>query len=147
VLEQSQVLTTHNLAVLVDGLGRRDAVAELGAELAAGVLDGVVRVLRRPARDRHSELIALKNSAYAWRQAIFLLSFVPQDEQETAVVRLRERADVPGLPPAFGAAVDGLEHAVLGGTFGDDGTVAGDASGRRFLGWSVGPHWLAQAAP
>ena len=142
VLEQSQILTTHNLAVLVEGLDRRVAVAALARELVATVLDGLVRGLRRPAPSRHAELIAVKNAAYAWRQAIFLLSFAGRDVQDSMIGWLRAQPGTPGLPPAFGEVVAGLEHAVGGGTFGPDGKVPGGAPGRRFLGWSVGPHWL-----
>jgi hypothetical protein len=39
----------------------------------------------------------------------------------------------------FRPAVDGLASVVEGGTFSADGIVG---TGRRFLGWSVGRHWL-----
>jgi hypothetical protein len=142
ILEQSQILTTHNLAVLVAGLDRRDTIAEIGPELAGRALAGMVRALRRPVRSWHAELIALKNAAYAWRQAIFLLSFAEPRAQAEVVGRLRDQARAPGLPPAFGTAVGGLEHALGGGTFTANGTAPGGAPGRRFLGWSIGPHWL-----
>jgi hypothetical protein len=40
VLEQSQVLTTHNLAILIDALGLRDRVADLAPDLAGRALPG-----------------------------------------------------------------------------------------------------------
>jgi hypothetical protein len=36
-------------------------------------------------------------------------------------------------------AVDGLAHILAGGEFDTDGT---DGGARRFLGWSVGQHWM-----
>jgi hypothetical protein len=36
-----------------------------------------------------------------------------------------------------------LEHVVDGGNFDADG---GSAGGRRFLGWSVGRHWMSTIA-
>lgn len=131
VLEQSQILTTHNLAVLAAGLDLVGEVADLAPAAATTALDHVVRTLARPAPSRHARLIAVKNAAYAWRQAVFLLSFTEQAEQEAAVARLHDHA----LPAAFGQLVDGLEHAVHGATL----------TGGRFLGWSVGPHPLVPA--
>jgi hypothetical protein len=41
----------------------------------------------------------------------------------------------------FGPAVNGLDHVISGGRFDDSGRVQTPGRGRRFLGWSVGPHW------
>ncbi len=143
VLEQSQILTTHNLAVLVDALDRPAAVVGAGPELAERALRWVVAELRRPAPDRITRLRTLKNGAYAWRQAVFFLGFADRAAQEGVVDRLRaEVAAAPDLGPAFPLAVDGLAHVVRGGRFDADGRVPGDRPGRRYLGWSVGPHWL-----
>jgi hypothetical protein len=49
VLEQSQILTTHNLAVLVDGLGLDDRLREQAPELAGQALSWVVRRLAQRA--------------------------------------------------------------------------------------------------
>ncbi|WP_143229601.1 hypothetical protein [Actinophytocola xanthii] len=136
VLEQSQILTTHNLAVLVDGLGLADRVAALAPDLADRALEWVVR--RQKIRvDGHAALLAWKNSAYAWRQAIFFLSFCDQRVQRAAVERLRDQIEDAGLTPRLSPAADGLGHVVEGGRFTADGTTEG--GGRRLLGWSLGP--------
>jgi hypothetical protein len=119
VLEQSQILTTHNLAVLVDALNLTDRVTAMAPGLANRALDWVMRRLDDPH--------LLRNCAYAWRQAVFFLSYCDQATQEAAVARL------PAHP-----AVTGLAAVVGGARFHSDGTVDG---GRRLLGWSVGPHW------
>ena len=79
VIEQEQVLTTHNLAVLFDALGLGEALGERLDELArrgfAWTCDEV-QGLRGP---RWGQLRSLKNAAYAWRQMVFFLSLVPPD--------------------------------------------------------------------
>lgn len=122
VLEQSQILTTHNLAVLVDVLGLTSRVTAMAPELAGRAFDWVVRRLGDPH--------LVRNCAYAWRQAVFFLSFCDRTTQEAAVARL------PAHP-----VVTGLAAVVGGARFDGDGTAG---EGRRFLGWSVGPHWLTR---
>ncbi|MEV0797109.1 hypothetical protein AB0I34_05440 [Kribbella sp. NPDC050281] len=137
VLEQSQILTTHNLAVLVDALGLTDRVREAGPELADRALAWSVRRLTQPAPTWVSGLQAIKNAAYCWRQGIFFLSFCDEATQLEAVGRLRDRAAVLG--PRLVPAVEGLAAVVAGERFDQAGRVA--VNGRRLLGWSVGPHW------
>lgn len=79
----------------------------------------------------------IKNAAYAWRQAIFFLSFCDQVAQRESMARLHDRAAVLG--PRFAPAVDGLEAVIDGSRFDGSGRTA--SGGRRLLGWSVGPHW------
>lgn len=139
VIEQSQILTTHNLAVLVDGLGLTDRLREAAPELTARVFEWLVRRLTQPAPSRHAALITVKNVAYAWRQAIFFASLLDPGAQRDAVNRLRSLVDDAGLT-GFRPAVAGLARVVNGGRFEPDGTVrAGD--GRRLLGWAAGTHW------
>lgn len=134
VLEQAQILTTQNLAVLTAGLGLADRWRELGADADRG-LHRAVRLLDRLPAERLPRLRAVKNAAYAWRQALFFLSWVEPAEQLAALHRLEEvTADGPLWP-----ATTGLRHVLHGGRFAPDGTAPG---GRRLLGWSVGPHWL-----
>lgn len=140
VLEQSQILTTHNLAVLVETLGLRARLREAGPDLAAEVFTSVVRRLAMRVSDRHEGLQRIKNVAYAWRQAIFFLSFCTPADQQGAVDRLGELVTEAGLDDRFGPAVTGLAHAVAGGRFTTDGQVEG-GPGRRLLGWTTGPHW------
>jgi hypothetical protein len=135
VLEQSQILTTHNLAVLVDALDLTGPLREQAPELAARTFDWVVRRMARPAGNPHAALIQLKNAAYAWRQAIFLLSFCPTEVQRAEVTRLRDSA-----PPRLAPALDGLAYAVEHGRFPENGPA------RRFLGWAAGPHWYLDGA-
>lgn len=142
VVEQAQILTTHNLAALVDRLDLAPDLRRRAPDLAAAALAFAVHELTVPRPTWPSRLRAVKNVAYAWRQAVFLLSFVPPDAQAAAVDDVR--AAVAATPPAarLGAAIDGLDAVVAGARFDDDGRI-GDA--RRLLGWAVGPHWLLGA--
>ncbi|WP_410611713.1 hypothetical protein [Amycolatopsis sp. lyj-109] len=135
VIEQSQILTTHNLAVLTETLGLGPRLA--GPERAGQVFTWVVRHL---GGQHHWNRQLVKNVAYAWRQALFFLSFCEPDEQRAAVARLGELVTQAGLEERFGPAVTGLAEVVEGAQFLPDGTLPG-TSGRRLLGWTTGPHW------
>jgi hypothetical protein len=139
VLEQSQILTTHNLAVLVETLGLRERLRDTGPDLAGQVFTWAVR---RLAGEDHANRQLIKNVAYAWRQAIFFLSFCGEAEQRAAVDRLGELVARAGLGDRFGPAVAGLAHVVAGGRFTADGRAG---NGRRLLGWTTGPHWYLAA--
>ncbi|MEV4052451.1 hypothetical protein AB0J55_14820 [Amycolatopsis sp. NPDC049688] len=141
VIEQSQILTTHNLAVLVETLGLQARLRSAAPELAERTFAWVVRRLAVRAGDAYTEWQLLKNIAYAWRQGIFYLSFCTGDQQRAAVDRLRELVDPESR---FAPAVAGLAHVVAGGRFTEQG-FAPDGPGRRLLGWTTGRHWCRSA--
>lgn len=142
VLEQSQILTTHNLAALVDGLGLLDRLRPLAGALAAQVFEWIVRRQIPPSHEFRARLQLIKNVAYAWRQAIFLLSLCERDEQADVLAqfgaRLFEQSNdwTIRLAPAYA----GLRTIYAGGRFDAQGHEEG--GGRRLLGWTVGRHWL-----
>jgi hypothetical protein len=142
VIEQSQVLTTHNLAVLVEGLELRDQLAATAPGVAGQALGWAIRALRQLPADRRARLQALKNAAYAWRQGIYFLSLLDPRAQRQAVDRIRDmaRSARDGQPERLPDVIDGLAHVIAGGAFDPGGMAPG--GGRRFLGWSAGPHWL-----
>jgi hypothetical protein len=124
ILEQSQILTTHNLVTLIDTLGLRDRVAGLAPELADRSFTWIIRWLRQPQPTRHAQLQAVKNAAYAWRQAICFLSLCPPPVQADALAGLRSQVQATGdegFQARFRPAVDGLAHAIAGGRFDDAG--------------------------
>ena len=136
VLEQAAVLTTANLAVLTDAL-------DLGAgygDLAGRAFERAVALIARLPADRHGQLLAVKNGAYAWRQAVFFLGYAEPAEQAAVLDGLAEATVGGRLEPA----VRGLRQVLAGDRFDRDGRTA--AGGRRWLGWSVGPHWLLDPA-
>jgi len=143
VLEQSQILTTHNLAVLIDALQLTDWLREVAPDLSDRAFTWAVQRQTQPRTTWITELQGIKNTAYAWRQAIFYLSFCDQSAQSDVLTRLGERSAVLG--PRFAPAVAGLRHVAAGDRFNAEGRTA--RGGRRVLGWSAGPHWLARSVP
>ncbi|EMD21804.1 hypothetical protein [Amycolatopsis azurea] len=134
VLEQGQIVTTHNLAVLAEGLELWDPLTVLAPGLAARSLGWALRRATVPTTDRHAALTAVKNAAYAWRQGIFFLSFCDTEKQWTVVDELRPQLAGTDLGPA----VDGLAAVVAGYRFDTDGKVH---NGQRWLGWGGG-RWV-----
>jgi hypothetical protein len=133
LLEQSQILTTHNLAVLVDGLNLTDELRERAPELAWRTFGWILRRLAQPADHPHAALIQVKNAAYAWRQALFLLSFCDLAVQFEHAERLAGEVQGTVLTPA----VEGLLQVLRGKRFTGAGMMRRSA-GRRFLGWAQG---------
>ncbi|HUQ07104.1 MAG TPA: hypothetical protein VM261_31655 [Kofleriaceae bacterium] len=140
ILEQSQILTTHNLAVLVGGLGLSPRVAAKLPALARRSWDDVVRSLQVPRPRRIHQLRAIKNAAYTWRQMIFFASIMPAAVRGDFIRWAGER--MTELPDAFrarfGPAYAGLCLAAAGIT----PRAATAPEARVFLGWSTDPHWL-----
>eukprot|EP00727_Mastigamoeba_balamuthi_P004543 m51a1_g14087 hypothetical protein (1760) ;mRNA; f:18686-31090 len=88
VIEQQQILTTHNLAQLVDACGLRGAVDWAG--LCERVWRWVVGAAGRvpEPRQRLARLRLAKDVAYAWRQLVFFYSLA--GDRAAVVARLRE---------------------------------------------------------
>ncbi|MBM7439357.1 hypothetical protein [Streptomyces sp. HB132] len=140
VIEQAQILTTHNLATLVHrvGIAPRPGWADLARRCFVTVCRLTARVHRNPR-----PLGTIKDAAYAWRQMVFHLSLCPPEEQQRAIAGLREEM---ARHPAHVAtrlvpALAGLTLVAEGGTFGDDGT-ADTGRALRFVGWSTDRHWM-----
>ncbi|MBZ0237573.1 MAG: hypothetical protein K8M05_34970, partial [Deltaproteobacteria bacterium] len=140
ILEQAQILTTHNLAVLVGGLGLSPKVAARLPALARRCWDFVVRSLQVMPPRRVHQLRAVKHAAYAWRQMIFFASIMPAATRDDFIRWTGER--MRELPAPFRArfapAYAGLCLAATGVTPG----ARTEPEARVFLGWSTEPHWL-----
>lgn len=142
VVEQSQILTTHNLAVLFALPGVAEAVRPRLGELARGCFTWICRRLQQPAARWQTRLRVVKNAAYAWRQMVFFLSHLPPEDARAFLAWAREHlnAQPHEFRQRFHPALGGLARAL-------DGADAEDAAdrteARRFLGWSPGgAHWL-----
>ncbi|MER5480918.1 hypothetical protein ABT026_28665 [Streptomyces sp. NPDC002734] len=142
VIEQAQILTTHNLATLV---ARARVAPRDGWEGPAR--DAFLTVWRLVERLENNPrpLGTVKDAAYAWRQAVFFLSLCSPPQREGVLAWLAGEADGPGRRPArvtarLAPAVRGLLNAAVGEAVEAHG-------GRRFLGWTVGPHWLLEGIP
>lgn len=125
IIEQAQILTTHNLAALFDALPLR---AQLASDLRAAA-DRCFRFVVRRVGLQHFRL-----AAYAWRQMIFYLSFVDDPAAFIAAARVRLARAKPAVGTLMEPIMRGLELAADG--------VASDqpafrASGARLLlAWS-----------
>ncbi|HVY60151.1 MAG TPA: hypothetical protein VHF22_00800, partial [Planctomycetota bacterium] len=135
VIEQAQILTTHNLAVLLDALGLASLLGDRLVVLADACFEFIVRSLdRRPPTWRKAALQRRKNAAYAWRQMVFFLALRPAPEQEAFLERATARlaTATPAFRARFSTVLDGLHDAVRGKTL-------TDRDPRRFLGWTTQP--------
>jgi hypothetical protein len=143
-IEQSQILTTQNLVALTFGLGLEEQVRRMAPELARRAFSFVVSRQNRPAADFQARLQMIKNTAYAWRQAIYFLSLLAPEHQGEVLTRLQ--ADIDSRSPewkaVFQPAMDGLWHVYQGGRFDQRGLGQGNRKARRFLAWSCGHHWM-----
>ncbi|MFE6667354.1 hypothetical protein ACFVFH_27800 [Streptomyces sp. NPDC057697] len=139
VIEQAQILTTHNLATLVGRIGIRPEPGwgDLALRCFATVCLLTARIHGNPR-----PLSTIKDAAYAWRQMVFCLSLCDAAEQARVIARLdEETARHPEHVRArLAPALTGLRRAAAGASPDTGG-------GRRFLGWTIGPHWLRPAPP
>ncbi|WP_416977852.1 hypothetical protein [Streptomyces sp. T028] len=136
VIEQAQILTTHNLATLVHRVGI--APAPGWEDLARRCFVTVCRLTAR-VHGQAFPLATIKDAAYAWRQMVFQLSLCTARERARTLAWLSEEAARhPGHVGArLAPAVTGLRQVAEGG-HADDGT------GRLFLGWAIGGHWMQE---
>ncbi|MFJ6574998.1 hypothetical protein ACIQMY_03455 [Streptomyces sp. NPDC091368] len=140
VIEQAQILTTHNLATLVHRVDITPASAR--EDLARRCF---VTVCRLTARVHHtpSPLATVKDAAYAWRQMLFHLSTCDEDAAAGVLGWIpEETARHPfHVAARLAPALAGLRLVADGGAFGADG-VADGGRARRLTGWTTSGHWL-----
>lgn len=136
IIEQVQILTTHNLAVLFDALGLGETLAPRLDELAFRCFGWICGCLQRKTNSWRARLRDVKNSAYAWRQMIFFLTLAPAGTIDSFLSRaegfLREQS--AEFRDRFRPALQGLMASAAGRAQADGGI--------RFLGWTTEKHWL-----
>jgi hypothetical protein len=143
IIEQCQILTTHNLAPL---LSRLDLIEELLDQfplLAQQCFAWICARLQLGIKEWRAGLHNVKNAAYAWRQMLLYLSFAEAEETprflQWSDAHLEQQAQE--FRQQFALVQNGLRAVAMGQQFSAAGrTPAGE--GRRFLGWTVGRHWL-----
>lgn len=142
IIEQQQILTTQNLAVLFAGLGLVDSLRERLEELPRDCFRWICRRLQVKADKWHALLIQVKNAAYAWRQMVFYLALLPPEQVALflswAKEYLTEQSE--SFQVRFRPALVGLELAARGQSLNSE--AAQRAGAHRFLGWSKERHWL-----
>jgi len=142
ILEQQQILTTQNLAVLYARLGLADALRQQLLPMARTCFEWVCRRQQMKIDDPHARLIMLKNTAYAWRQMMFFLSVLDlrsaTDWLDWARAHFAKQQE--DFRTRFAPAMKGLELAFAHRPAPEIDDPANGA--RRFLGWSKATHWL-----
>ena len=138
VLEQAQILTTHNLAVLFIELGLGQRLAARLPDMACRCFAWVCEQLQIPVDNRHARLIQIKNSSYAWRQMVFFISLCGTQETDAFLAWAKAELDKQGhaFQRVFAPALSGLAVAAKGG----------GPQVQPFLGWSQDRHWLMPEA-
>jgi hypothetical protein len=140
VIEQEQILTTHNLAVLVGGLRLVETLRPRLEELARRCFKWVCRSQQQKIEGWQARLQMIKNTAYAWRQMVFFLSLLLGDVVwkffAWASEHLTEQDEA--FQKRFAPALNGLMRAAQGRS------AEEPPEGRRFLGWTTEKHWLLE---
>jgi hypothetical protein len=146
ILEQVQILTSQNLAVLYAGLNLGDALDSQLDDLARRCFAWICQRLQTKVDNWHADLIRLKNAAYAWRQMIFFLSQLPEGNLSGFLLWAEDYLDTQ--PAEFNARFQpvfkGLALAAEGHSLESDMAIRSGA--RRFLGWANERHWLMKAS-
>lgn len=147
VIEQAQILTTHNLAALFAGAGVDEILRPRLPELAQQCFRWICRRQQITRTAWQVRLRMQKNTAYAWRQLIFYLSLCSEAEVEEFIgwSEAHLATQVGDFAERFRPVLNGLQIATRGERFEAHGVHASGA--RRFLGWSIGRHWLMPREP
>ncbi|MDO9346165.1 MAG: hypothetical protein Q7T99_22105 [Pseudomonas sp.] len=142
ILEQQQILTTQNLALLFDELGLKGLLSTRLGGMAQASFEWVCKRQQMHTVLYHARLIMLKNTAYAWRQMVFYLAMLEEHECKEALKSIE--ACFAKQPQAFRErflpVMIGLRKAGAGEILPQQGQTADGA--RVFLGWTTTRHWL-----
>lgn len=148
MIEQAAILTTHNLAVLVDGLHLQPVLEARWEGLAERalvyVLDRLERRVIPDSINRIQRMRASKTLAFGWRQAIFFLSFLEPCVQASFVAKSKAllAARSQTAHERFAPVLAGLERAVAGDMLPQEASHREVEGCRRLLGWTVGTPFL-----
>jgi hypothetical protein len=143
IIEQAQILTTHNLAVLWSDPEVAGTMRPKLPMLARRCFEWICARQQLTIRHWPAQLRTMKNSAYAWRQMIFYLALahgeaVAEFLEWSGEHLSRQR---PDFQQRFAPVMVGLRESVAGRPSGVGG-IDPVSRGRRWLGWTVGRHWL-----
>lgn len=136
ILEQAMILTSHNMAAVFSELD----LSELDkVRSAQSCFEWVCQRLSLVPASHHAELISLKNSAYAWRQMIALLSELEDAALAASVdqMNLMLGRQATGLQARLRPVMEALQAAALDPNF-------RASRSQQFLGWTLARHPLAR---
>ena len=138
IIEQEQILTTHNLALLFSQLDLKNALGSQFHQMPRDTFSWVCKRLSQRQTDHHAALIMIKNSAYAWRQMIFFLSLLEPAEVAVFIGWARELLKTKSTlcQNRLSPILEGLARCAQ-----SPNSVNMDPPGKsspsRFLGWST----------
>lgn len=142
ILEQQQILTTQNLALLFDELGLKVLLSPRLGSMIQTCFEWICKRHQMHIDFYHARLTMLKNTACAWRQMVFYLAML--DEYECKKTLESVEAYFATQPVAFREKflplMSGLRKAAAGEVLPQLGPAADGA--RVFLGWTITRHWL-----
>lgn len=142
ILEQSQILTTHNLALLFEELDLRTSLDPKLDKIALRCFEWICKRQQMRITHWHARLIMVKNTAYAWRQMIFYLSMLDETRRKAAIENIETHfnGQTVEFKNRFFPAILGLRLAAEGKRLSQ--RVADERGARVFVGWTTGRHWL-----
>ncbi|MFJ3462240.1 hypothetical protein [Achromobacter spanius] len=142
VIEQQQILTTQNLAVLVKDAGLDTALPGQYGRMAVAGFEWICARHQLKIHDWHACVRMTRNTAYAWRQVLFFLSMTPRAEQAAAIAAMEAhfRAQSGAFRNRFEPIMRGLHLAAGGQRLPQHD--AGPQGARVFRGWFNTRHWL-----
>ncbi|HKP60027.1 MAG TPA: hypothetical protein VJV78_25055 [Polyangiales bacterium] len=141
IIEQAQILTSHNLAGLIQQL---ELARSLDLpKLAQQTFSWLCRRQRQRQSHWRAQVHMLRTTGYAWRQLIFYLGLLDTKQLAAfmAFADQQMQRQKPELRARFEPAMAGL-RAVMGGASFDAAGLHEASGGRRFLAWTVRSHWL-----
>ncbi|MEW6735998.1 MAG: hypothetical protein AB1489_32185 [Acidobacteriota bacterium] len=142
IIEQEQILTTHNLAVLFDGLKLKKILEPALEKMARGCFEWICNRQQQKIDQWKARLQMIKNTAYAWRQMIFFLSLMPNEGVEKFLSWANEHLGKqrPEYQIRFRSVLEGLFLVSKGISLDDQIRHSNEVV--RFLGWTTEKHWL-----
>ncbi|KAL1406650.1 hypothetical protein Q8F55_008356 [Vanrija albida] len=151
-IEQAQIITTHNLALLASRFGVEPGEHDAWDSWAVGAWHQAVLSLRRAAKSyashRYTRALAyIKDAAYALRQALFYLSQADEGAEAEFIDAAKAglRYNAKGLDAwvskVSASVIAGVQDVAGGASFDAEGK---SPNGRQLLGWSLGAHWVLE---
>lgn len=139
VIDQAQILTTHNLAALFMGTAAGERLRPELGELARHCFRWICRRQQITRAAWQVRLRMQKNTAYAWRRLVFYLALAESSELDAFLEWSSAHLDEQSLDfrARFVPVLPGLRLAARGESFDADGCHASGA--RSFLGWMEFP--------
>jgi hypothetical protein len=138
IIEQEQILTSHNLGALFSELGLSETIGkDRLVEMAKECFVWICKRLQVHNNEWHDKLIQLKVSAYAWRQMVFYLSLINKTRLRGFITWANKHlsAQPEWFRLTFTPIFDGLKKTIK----------TGEKPQIQFLGWTKGKnHWFLQ---